>query len=192
MANINLLHLSGSPQRSDVFPSVDRMTNLEVLILEDFKFVGSIPQALGRLSKLRRVKLVNCNLNGAIPNLSNSSIEELHLIQNKLSGTIAPMPQTLRSLQLAFNKLMGPLDNIFGLDRLEALDLSQNEFSGNFFLPSGIAQRLRQLKIYSNQFSSVSLNQSDWSALKICDMHDNDFTCPAPDWLREKCLIECK
>eukprot|EP00978_Attheya_sp_CCMP212_P036326 scaffold163840_cov59-Attheya_sp.AAC.2 len=123
--------------------------NLEILALEENKFVGKIPQSITSLKNL-----------GTIPNLIRSSnLEELGLSKNKLGGYLPPALFFLSNLGLgdvAENNMTGTITSALGnLTQLEILDLSFNFFNGP--LPSEIGNMisLKQLWLDNNNISDT-------------------------------------
>ncbi|KAG5064204.1 hypothetical protein JHK85_005387 [Glycine max] len=96
------------------------MPSLKIVQFDNNNFSGnSIPDSYASMSKLTKLSLRNCNLQGPIPDLST-------------------MPQ-LTYLDLSNNKLIGTIPSYFsGLPRLQKLSIANNSLSGS--VPSTIWQ----------------------------------------------------
>ncbi|KAI9154155.1 hypothetical protein LWI28_021691 [Acer negundo] len=101
---------------------LSKMPNLKILQLDNNNFQGTgIPVSYSNMSKLLKLSLRNCNLQGEIPDLSS------------IPG--------LLFFDLSNNKLIGPIpSNFSGLPRLQRLSLENNSLSGD--VPSNIWQNI--------------------------------------------------
>jgi len=75
----------------------------------------------------------------------------LLLSNNRLRGTLPPLPFTLEILLLANNKLGGALSSFARFDKLSMLTLFQNDFEGALSLPADGHMKL--LLVHSNRLS---------------------------------------
>ncbi|KAL3621245.1 hypothetical protein CASFOL_036157 [Castilleja foliolosa] len=140
---------------------------LQVLDLRFCSINGSIPSTLGNLTSLVELYLSHNNLTGSIPaRLSNlSSLAELDLGFNSLSG---PMPLDLSGLRnlsrmiIGSNFLSGSLSgNLFpSLSQLRFVDLSRNQFIGQFPDVLWSMPNLRSLDVSMNNFTGLLPNVS--------------------------------
>eukprot|EP00250_Pteridium_aquilinum_P016699 c23242_g2_i1 orf=2-1972(-) len=103
------------------------------LTLRSLSLVGSI-EALSSLSELRVLVIVNNNLDGPLPNLSNWRL--LWLLNLSSNGFSGPIPPSIASLT-----------------RLWRLDLSQNAFNGTIPLSINSLTRLLTLHLHDNAFT---------------------------------------
>ncbi|KAH8484681.1 hypothetical protein H0E87_026437 [Populus deltoides] len=92
-------------------PEFSDLPELRILQLDNNKFIGSgIPDTYGNLSKLAKLSLRNCSLQGSIPGLSSiQNLLYLDLSKNELNG---PLPPTL-------------------FDNITTIDLSDNHLNGS-------------------------------------------------------------
>ncbi|KAG8046067.1 hypothetical protein GUJ93_ZPchr0008g13738 [Zizania palustris] len=104
---------------------------LEVLLLDNNLFDGSIPQFLGDIKGLRVLNLTMNKFSDVIPDALGSihNLQELYLAYNNLSGPIPAFLQNLTSLSkldLSFNDLEGevPKEGVF--TKLSYLSLAGN------------------------------------------------------------------
>ena len=143
---------------------------------------GSIPPALGDLSKLVNLNLGHNQLTGAIPtqlgNLSELTI--IDLTTNQLTGAI---PRELGSLMqliklvLSDNQLSGSIPTTLGdLSALEDLILSNNQFNAQ--IPTELTQltSLKLLEIVNAQLTGAILDLSVMTSLEYVDLSTNQMT----------------
>eukprot|EP00494_Astrolonche_serrata_P000681 UN00686 len=83
---------------------------LKTLDISFNKFVGKIPEAICKSTLLKSIKISSCGMKGGIPETLPSSLEELCLFENELTGYIpAHLPSTLTTLDLASNFSKGEI-----------------------------------------------------------------------------------
>ncbi|XP_070054597.1 receptor-like protein 9DC3 [Nicotiana tomentosiformis] len=154
MSTLVILDLS-SNSLSGVIPKclVNMSRSLSVLDLHDNQFHGTVPTKFGRESTLRSLNLRNNKLEGTLPQtLANCrALEVLDLGENLLNDTfpkwLGTLPR-LHVLSLRSNRLHGPITTsrkqvLFS--KLKILDLSYNDFSGNF--PERFFRNLKAMMI---------------------------------------------
>lgn len=85
-----------------------------------------------------------------------ASLQRLELANNKLSGPLplAQLPAALQHLNVSGNELAGELDLMHMPRVLETLDVSRNKFSGTPVL-SGLHDAIRFLLLNDNEFSGT-------------------------------------
>ncbi len=163
------------------------LSNLEVLVLSDNAFNGTIPPELRHLSKLRVLKLDGNEFTGPVPEqfVSLSALQELNLARNSLAGEI-PVElaalKSLRHLDLSGNLLGGAIPAELGdLSELRSLDLSDNDLTGA--LPPSLARlgSLIRLSLVENQLEGpLPLALATYAAsLTSCLMDGNNLCLPA-------------
>ncbi|KAJ6395171.1 hypothetical protein OIU77_020434 [Salix suchowensis] len=153
--------------------------------LDNNNFNGSeIPATYGSLSRLAKLSLRNCSLQGSIPDLSSiPNLYYLDLSKNNLRGSLpSKLYDTIRTIDLSGNHLSGSIPGIFSdLRFLQRLSLENNQLNGS--VPANIWQNMTSTKSYSltvdlrnNLLSSISgaLNPPDNVTLRlggnpICD-----------------------
>jgi hypothetical protein len=142
------------------------MPRLLILQLDNNHFDGTtIPQSYGNMSKLLKMSLRNCSLQGPVPDLSSiPNLGYLDLSQNQLNGSIpaGKLSDSITTIDLSNNSLTGTIPtNFSGLPRLQKLSLANNALSGS--IPSRIWQE-RELNstesiivdLRNNGFSNIS------------------------------------
>ncbi|XP_057972137.1 probable LRR receptor-like serine/threonine-protein kinase At1g06840 [Malania oleifera] len=126
-------------------PELAKMPNLRILQLDNNNFNGSeIPKSYGNMSKLVKLSLRNCNLQGIVPDLSKiPGLLYLDLSQNQLTGSIPSnkLSDNITTIDLSNNMLNGPIPSKFsGLPCLQRLSLENNSLNGS--VPSTVWQNV--------------------------------------------------
>ncbi|CAI9782339.1 unnamed protein product [Fraxinus pennsylvanica] len=122
-------------------PEYSEMPSLTILQLNNNNFEGNvIPDTYGNMSKLIKLSLRNCNLQGKVPDLSGiRSLLYLDLSKNQLTGKIPVnrLSDNITTINLSKNQLNGSIpSNFSGLPHLQKLRLNNNLMSGS--VPSTI------------------------------------------------------
>ncbi|KAF8049633.1 hypothetical protein N665_2164s0009 [Sinapis alba] len=168
-------------------------TSINYFLASSNNFSGEIPLSLcgGQFSPTIIIDLSNNNFHGSIPRcLGNniSSLEDLNLRNNSLSGSIPDMfmhAYELRSLDVSHNRLEGKLPlSLTSCSALEVLNVERNKINDTFPFQLSSLQKLQVLVLRSNKFHGM-LYQSDgaWFGfphLKIIDVSQNDFRGTLP------------
>ena len=142
-------------------PALGRLSRLKYLELFGNQLTGAIPSELGNLSNLDHLTLTHNQLTGAIPSeLGNlSRLVSLHLFDNQLTGAIPSelgRLSRLVSLGLSENQLTGAIPSELGrLSRLESLDLSNNQLTGAIPSELGNLSNLEHLALIHNQLTGA-------------------------------------
>ncbi|XVF46109.1 hypothetical protein PTKIN_Ptkin03bG0000300 [Pterospermum kingtungense] len=147
-------------------PELSRMPNLTILQLDNNNFDGTtIPDSYGNMSKLLKLSLRNCKLQGPIPDLSRiPQLSYLDLSSNRLNGTIPTnqLSQDITTIDLSNNELTGGIPATFsGLPNLQELSLANNSLNGS--VSSSLWQNNTMnatdsliLDLENNQLSNIS------------------------------------
>lgn len=114
---------------------IHRLSSLEVLDLSSNFLYGSIPPKLSVMSKLHTVNLDSNYFNGSVPDWldSFSNLTVLRLRGNRLKGSIPSSigkAAMLTELALAGNRVSGDVPELGNLNKLEMLDLRENQLAG--------------------------------------------------------------
>ncbi|XP_073291644.1 probable LRR receptor-like serine/threonine-protein kinase At1g06840 [Primulina huaijiensis] len=149
-------------------PQLSETPRLKIIQLDNNNFEGStIPATYGNMSRLLKLSLRNCSLQGPIPDWSNlPDIAYIDLSWNQLNGSIPPgaLSENITTIDLSNNKLNGTIPASFSrLPLLQKLSLANNSLSGS--VPSTIWQNriLNEterllLDFAFNEFSNISGN----------------------------------
>ncbi|KAK1410870.1 hypothetical protein QVD17_37411 [Tagetes erecta] len=159
------------------------LKSLTVLSLRNNRISGSIPSNIGEYQNLTRVDLSFNSLTGPIPrdlfNLSQLSF--LFLGNNSLNGTLPDAKSTtLRNIDVSYNELSGTLPSWINETNLQ-LNLVVNNFtlesSGSSSLPSGLncLQRNFPCNRGSPRYSNFGINSGGPPITSSDDiMHERD------------------
>ncbi|XP_058750413.1 probable LRR receptor-like serine/threonine-protein kinase At1g06840 [Vicia villosa] len=146
-------------------PELSKLPSLLILQLDNNNFEGnSIPDTYSNMSKLLKLSLKNCNLQGPIPDLSRiPHLLYLDLSSNQLNESIpSDLSQNITTIDLSNNTLTGTIPSSFSnLPNLQKLSLANNSLNGS--VPSTIWQNKTLngtekfiLELENNQFTTVS------------------------------------
>ena len=129
---------------------------------------GTLPDAIGDLTKLRKFESFLNSLSGEIPG-SITKLTELEILDlegNDFSGEIPEnigVLEKLTELDLSFNQLTGPIpESIGNLSELSKLALNNNEVAGDNGLSGGFAGTVPQFTNLPN----LELLDVGWNGLE--------------------------
>ena len=158
---------------------------------------GEIPPELGKLARLRSLRLGGNGLTGEIPpELGDlGSLTDLALYNNELSGEIPSelgKLAALTTLALGDNELAGEIPSELGnLAALTDLALYDNDLSGEIPSELGRLAALTELWLYSNDLSGrIPAELGDLSALTKLVLHTNDLSGVIPRELGNLAAVE--
>ncbi|KAJ6403463.1 hypothetical protein OIU84_015380 [Salix udensis] len=142
-------------------PELSKLPAMRIIQLDNNNFNGSeIPAIYGNLSRLAKLSLRNCSLQGSIPDLSSiPNLYYLDLSKNNLRGSL---PSKLYDTMITDgNHLSGSIPGIFSdLRFLQRLSLENNQLNGS--VPANIWQNMTSTK--SSSFT-VDLRNNSLSSI---------------------------
>ncbi|KAK1582292.1 hypothetical protein Q3G72_013711 [Acer saccharum] len=167
----------------------------EILDLSMNHFVGSLElEGLANCSSsIKELHLDVNSLSGHLPDslYSFSSLQQLSLSENYFSGQLSKELSKLTSLKnliIFENHFSGELPNVFGnLTELEFFIANSNSFSGPLPLSLALCSKLHVLDVRNNSLSgSVDLNFTGLPSLGTLVLSCNHFSGPLPN-----SLVDC-
>ncbi|GLJ39693.1 hypothetical protein SUGI_0811520 [Cryptomeria japonica] len=176
------LNLTGMGLFGPISPFLGNLSFLRVLDLKNNSFQGHIPYQIGRLFRLRWLRLSLNNLSGSIPPEFSllSNLDALGLGANELTGLIPVALSNctrLQILELCANNLNGPVPWEFGrLSELQHVYLWQNQLSGEIPRSVGNWTQLEMLGLEDNQLSgTLPLEFGQMQQLSLLSLWENQF-----------------
>lgn len=141
---------------------LDGQSRIQTINLEGNLLKGNLPAEIGNLSEMLYLNLSYNQIAGELTSelAYATKLVDLNLLVNQFTGTI-PIQFTklskLTSLQLAVNKFSGELDPeiLSNYQNITYLDLSYNQFTGNFPSSVGKMTFLTDLVISNNKFTGT-------------------------------------
>lgn len=146
-------------------PELANMPELRILQLDNNNFEGTeIPASYGNLSRLVKLSLRNCNLQGDVPDLSKiPKLRYLDLSFNQLTGTIPSnkLSDSMTTINLSNNHINGSIPgSLSDLPFLQRLSLENNLLTGS--IPANIWRNVPlnstaslTLDFRNNSFSNI-------------------------------------
>ncbi|XP_031123879.1 MDIS1-interacting receptor like kinase 2-like [Ipomoea triloba] len=159
LPNLEYFEISLNAFWGSIPPAIGNLTKLVYLDMSINYFTGTIPPQIGLLIRLQTLHMFGNNLHGPIPDeIGNlTSLNELALLGNSLNGSIPASIGNLKhlsSLQLYMNSLSGHIPPELGkLSNLTVLYIDTNQLTGSIPPELGNLSKLQQLYIFSNNLS---------------------------------------
>ncbi|XP_068314508.1 probable LRR receptor-like serine/threonine-protein kinase At4g36180 [Pyrus communis] len=187
LSNLTSLNLSNNRFSGELI-NVGDLKSLQVLILSNCGFSGSVPASIGGLMKLETLDLSKQKLSGELPvqifGLPNLQVVALQ--ENHLSGDVPQGFSSLISLiylNMSSNAFTGVIPTTYGfLNSLLVLSLSGNRISGTIPQELGDGLNLRVLELRSNQLGGkIPADISLLSNLKELNVGHNKLTGEIPE-----------
>ncbi|PUZ51789.1 hypothetical protein GQ55_6G217800 [Panicum hallii var. hallii] len=177
------LDVSGNENLRGELPEFIQDSALQVLRLSGTKFSGKILESISSLRNLTELDLSNCLLYGSIPSFSQwPMISWVDLSGNNLTGSLPSdgylSLHNLTRINLSNNSISGAIPaSLFSHPSLEYLDLSQNNFTGNFLLYPNISSSLTDIDVSFNKLEGpLPKLLSKFVGLEFLDLSSNNLT----------------
>lgn len=186
LRKLRALGLFSNQLSGTIPPSFDDLTDLQFLYLSNNSFVGSIP-SLQHLSNLSHLSLNDNLLSGTISDSLGSlvNLQVILLGENLLTGTIPSSISTLTGLSyllLEENQLVGTIPSDLGrLTKLTMLSLFSNHLSGSIPSSVGDVNALQVLSVSNNALTgTIPESVGAYAMLQVLDASDNTLTGSIP------------
>ncbi|CAN6467350.1 unnamed protein product [Victoria cruziana] len=175
------LSLSSTNLSGNIPDSIGNLPELRVLKMSNCNFTGSIPPSLSGLTRLQIIDMSFNGFNGSLPFLNASTITEVDLSMNRLSGSI---PKSFRglhgltTLRLDHNLLIGPIPApLLNLPSLKTVDLSNNNLTGSLSQFTNSSSLLETLDLSNNSLTGeIPPSIGSLSQFKVISLSSNDFS----------------
>uniref|UniRef100_K3YFY9 Uncharacterized protein n=1 Tax=Setaria italica TaxID=4555 RepID=K3YFY9_SETIT len=200
------LDASGNENLCGELPEFIQGSVLQALIISGTTFSGRIPESIGNLRNLTMLDLSNCQFHGPIPPFAQwPKIQMVDLSGNNLNGSLPSdgylSLHNLTEVTLGNNSISGVIPaSLFSHPSLKYLDLSQNNFTGNFLLYPTVSSSFRWIDLSFNKLQGplpkllskfVELEWLDVSSNNLTgstriydlDLSNNNLGGHIPDWI---------
>ncbi|TYI70958.1 hypothetical protein E1A91_D08G260200v1 [Gossypium mustelinum] len=196
------IDLSGNAFEGVIPSSFQSISSLKSLDLSTNSFNSSLPVWLFSLNHLEFLSLSSNLLQGKIPDsIGNlSSIKTLDLSANQLEGTLPVSLENLsnlRKLDFSNNKLHQDISETLKIlficcsDKLESLNLANNNLSGHLTDQLGHFKSLSYLILSQNSISGlIPVSLGNLSSLQYIDVSDNQLDGNLPEHLENPMNLE--
>ncbi|XP_047954625.1 receptor-like protein Cf-9 homolog [Salvia hispanica] len=190
MTAMRMLLLQGNNLNGPIPSTIGNMSELTTLLLFQNKLSGEIPSSICNLRLLSLLHVADNHLEGPIPKCLgniNSSLWLLNLGGNQITALQSTFAEgcSLQALTLNGNKLEGIPHSLINCQRLQSIDVGDNEIRGAFPFWMERFPQLRVLILRSNKLNGTMLEASKtehpFPKLQVLDIARNDFVGSLPD-----------
>ncbi|XP_011078854.1 polygalacturonase inhibitor-like [Sesamum indicum] len=184
LKNLTFLDLSFNDLSGSIPPSISNLPNLDALHLDRNKLTGSIPDSLGKFTeKVPDLYLSHNHLTGSVPrSLGDLNFTVLDFSRNQLEGDISFLfgtNKTIQILDFSRNMLEFDLTKVEFPESLTSLDLNHNRIMGN--LPEGLSQlNLQYLNVSYNRLCGQIPVGGQLQSFDASSYVHNKCLCGAP------------
>jgi Leucine-rich repeat (LRR) protein len=164
------------------------LEDLKLFFVGGNKLNGPLPVEMGRLEKLERLVIDDNSLSGDPAPIFNklTNLRDLYADNNEFSGLIDEnflrSHHKLEKADLSGNSFLtddGIPAHLFGMRKLDTLDLSKNRLVGHISKDIPKNTVLKFLSLYENMLDGgVPSELTNLEALEHLDLSDNDFHGP--------------
>ncbi|KAF8111008.1 hypothetical protein N665_0076s0014 [Sinapis alba] len=187
LTNLISLQLFENQLTGEIPPEFGEFKYLVNLSLYTNKLTGPIPQGLGSLTDFDFIDASENQLTGPIPPdmCKRGKMKAVLLLQNKLTGFIPETYAnclTLERFRVSDNSLTGKVPvGLWGLPKVEIIDLAMNSFEGPVTGDIKNAKMLGTLNLAFNKFSDELPEEiGETEALTKVEVNDNRFSGEIP------------
>lgn len=173
--------------QGEVISSIDRLTHLQYLELQNNNISGTIPASIGNMSNMVELALFNNIFHGCIPTTITklAKLQSLNLKGNHLSGVIPPeigLLGSLTELYLQNNHLTGTIpESVCNLTKLENFQIGTNSLHGSISHNIGNMRQLLSFVVNTNKLTgTLPLSLCNLSLLQSLTVYGNDLTGRIP------------
>jgi Leucine-rich repeat (LRR) protein len=152
-------------------PKLAQLTKLKTLILDGNQFCATTLQPISELSQLQKLTVSRNDL-GHLPRLNKTQPPK---VAEPESALPRDLPTTLRELSLAQNRIVDIPPSVFALEKLEKMDLSNNQLKGCLHTSIGSLKNLTELILDGNTLTSLPESIGSLGKLKVLSLKDNAF-----------------
>ncbi|KAL2614086.1 hypothetical protein R1flu_025778 [Riccia fluitans] len=188
-SNLKALYLQMNNFNGNLSVGAGQGQSIVEINLESNSFSALIPQALLQFPNLTILKLGKNNFSGSLNSSTGfpASLLELDLHSKSLSGPLPLLGQGLQVLDLHNNRFSEGLPpSLTQLQSLCYLDLSLNDFTGDFPSNLNVLSNLSRISLADNSFSSYSLPAlGGLSKLEVLDLSGTNLTGTIPSSIGE-------
>lgn len=167
-AHLKTLDLSNN-SITHLDPRVAQLTKLKTLILDGNGFCATTLQPIIELQQLQKLTVSRNDL-GHMPRLNKTQPRK---IAEPAWALPRELPATLRELSIAQNKLIDIPPSVFSLEKLEKIDLSNNQLKGCLNTSIGSLKNLTELILDGNAITSLPDSIGTLTKLKVLSLKDN-------------------
>jgi Leucine-rich repeat (LRR) protein len=194
--SLQRLWLSRNNFNGAIPQEIGNCVSLQELYLDDNLLESTLPATVSFLTQLRDFRAYNNRMTGTLPDgevfVSMVNLQILYLDNNNFSGNVpSKFPSSLRELSMFNNTLTGAIPSFTSpMADLQVLDLSLNKLSGpipqeimssnngNVLLPN-----LRILHLYNNSLSGELPPQNNNGELRDFFVQHNNIVGSVPPWI---------
>ncbi|KAI4344279.1 hypothetical protein L6164_011525 [Bauhinia variegata] len=171
LSKLQVLKLAENMFEHNIHSGILQCQSLVSIDLSSNRLNGSLPGGFGfgslpAFPKLKSLNLAGNNIYGRESDFSGlKSLTSLNISGNSFQGSVMGVFQEkLEVIDLSRNKFQGHISQVqlnfsYNWSRLVYLDLSENQFSGEFFPNLNQAQNLKHLNLAHNRFTRQKFPQ---------------------------------